>query len=61
MHQNATTSRKVTTVHCRSRKRHMPLLECVDSYVSANAIPKQRSACFRCLAGQRNRTAFAAS
>jgi hypothetical protein len=52
---------KAPQVHCKSRKRHMTLLECVDSYVTANALPNRRSACFRCMAGQRNRTDFAES
>jgi hypothetical protein len=54
-------SRKVPIVRCKARKKEMLLLECVDSYVNANALANRRSACFRCMAGQRNRSVFAES
>jgi hypothetical protein len=58
---NAFPVRKAKVVVCKSRKKEMTLLECVDSYVNANAVPNRRSACFRCLQGQRVRTEFASS
>ena len=61
MLSNTFPIRRVQVVVCKSRKKEMPLLECVDSYVNANAVPNRRSACFRCLQGQRTRTEFAAS
>ncbi len=48
-------------IQCKSRRKDLPLLDCVDSYVDANAIPNRRSACFRCLQGQRTRADFAGS
>mgnify|MGYP006971721874 CR=1 FL=1 len=54
-------SDKVPEVYCKSRKKPMMLVDCMDSFVDANAIPNRRSACFRCLQGQRTRTAYASS
>jgi len=59
--QTAFSIRRVTLVDCKNRKKELPLLECVDAYVTANAIPDRRSACFRCLQGQQKRAEFAAS
>jgi len=48
-------------VQCKFRKKEMPMLECIDSYVNANAMPNRRSACFRCTQGQKTRVQFAGS
>lgn len=52
---------KAPVVQCKFRKREMPMLECIDSYVNANAMPNRRSACFRCTQGQKTRSQFACS
>lgn len=61
MNQIAFSTRKAPMIQCKSRRKDLPLLDCVDSYVDANAIPNRRSACFRCLQGQRTRADFAGS
>jgi hypothetical protein len=48
-------------VYCKSRKKVVSVLDCIDGYVTANAIPVRRSACYRCLQGQRTRCRFASS
>ncbi len=52
---------RTPTVYCKNRKKNLPTLDCVDAYVDANAIPRRRSACFRCLQGQKTRADFACS
>jgi hypothetical protein len=49
----------VPIIHCKTRKRDVPLLDCVDSFVDANALPNRRSACYRCFDGQKNRHTLA--
>lgn len=61
LRQAAFTSFRCPVVQCRSRKKDMPLMECLDSYVTANAIPNKRSACYRCTQGNRARSVFACS
>jgi len=61
MAQTAFSFRKTPMIQCKTRRKDIPLLDCVDSYVNANAIPNRRSACYRCLQGQKNRCDFALS
>jgi hypothetical protein len=61
MQQSVFSQFKVPVVQCKFRKKEMPMLECIDSYVNANAMPNRRSACFRCTQGQRTRSQFAGS
>lgn len=61
MQQTAVRPKGVPEVYCKSRKKVMTQLECIDNYVTANAIPNRRSACYRCLQGQRTRCSFADS
>jgi len=55
------SARKCPVVLCKQRKKELPLVECVDSYVNANAIPNRRSACYRCMQGQRTRSEYSQS
>ncbi len=52
---------KANQTYCKARKKAMPIMECLDSYVTANALPNRRSACHRCMQGQRTRVEYANS
>jgi hypothetical protein len=45
--------------YCRAKKRRVSVQECLTRYVDATALELQRSACWRCPQGKRNRGAFA--
>jgi hypothetical protein len=49
-----------TLFYCRSKKRRVPVEDCLEKYVDANAFDKKRSACWRCYQGKKTRTDFAA-
>lgn len=46
--------------YCRSKKRKVTTMECLERYVDANAFENKRSACWRCYQGKKVRTDYAA-
>ena len=45
--------------YCKPRRRNLTLAQCMDDYVTSNALGRKRSACWLCPQGKRNRTSFA--
>ena len=45
--------------YCKPRRRSLTLDQCMNDYVTANALGRKRSACWLCPQGKRNRCAFA--
>jgi len=51
---------ETTGFYCRSKKRRVSMMECLERYVDANAFENKRSACWRCYQGRKVRIDFAA-
>ncbi len=45
--------------YCKARRKSLTLTDCLDDYVTSNALVKKRSACWLCPQGKRNRAGFA--
>jgi len=48
-------------IRCKPKQEDMPVEQCLDLYVEANAFNKKDSPCFKCPQGQRLRSLIARS